>query len=309
MSSSTHYIRSIHTQFTARSTAWAASSPSMPHHPHYTWGPSQNSQTYYLAHSKLHQGAPASYSGGMGYYDAVRRGDWRNVSGSPYTHSRRRPQRLHSTDREYYLSVSKAFNHYPQSPSHALPPSQGRTTPLILPYRKTTFDPFFDEPLETTMTTQSPTTSSTLEPPSSSEKVIPTQAPAEPVVHRNRPPTPIQKPIHTSPAPIQPTVVLPPKDPHPVAAKVSKQCHAQQPEDQNEAATTSSTSSPSTPSPRLSASDAQKERDARARLVAGILLNKIHAVGKPMRRRPCLGAPPREYVKSNLSNSIVPCSA
>ncbi|KIL68440.1 hypothetical protein M378DRAFT_21947 [Amanita muscaria Koide BX008] len=39
-------------------------------------------------------------------------------------------------------------------------------------------------------------------------------------------------------------------------------------------------------------------RDARARLVAGILLNRVH--GKPMRRR-CFSGEPREYVKSRLS--------
>ncbi len=44
-------------------------------------------------------------------------------------------------------------------------------------------------------------------------------------------------------------------------------------------------------------------REARARLVAGILLNRVHAVGRPMRRRYFAGEP-REYVKSRLSSVV-----
>ncbi|RDB19408.1 hypothetical protein Hypma_013540 [Hypsizygus marmoreus] len=44
------------------------------------------------------------------------------------------------------------------------------------------------------------------------------------------------------------------------------------------------------------------DRNARSRLVAGILLNRVHAVGRPMRRR--FGAEPREYVKSGLSRVV-----
>ncbi|KAG5634263.1 hypothetical protein H0H81_002665, partial [Sphagnurus paluster] len=44
------------------------------------------------------------------------------------------------------------------------------------------------------------------------------------------------------------------------------------------------------------------DRNARSRLVAGILLNRVHAVGKPMRRRCTDG--PREYVKSGLSRVV-----
>ncbi|KAF9011087.1 hypothetical protein BDQ17DRAFT_1345451 [Cyathus striatus] len=39
-----------------------------------------------------------------------------------------------------------------------------------------------------------------------------------------------------------------------------------------------------------------KDKDARAKIVAGILLNRVHAVGKPMRRQ--------EYVKSGLSRVV-----
>ncbi|KAK2460713.1 hypothetical protein APHAL10511_007183 [Amanita phalloides] len=50
-------------------------------------------------------------------------------------------------------------------------------------------------------------------------------------------------------------------------------------------------------------SNPSNNREARARLVAGILLNRVHAVGKPMRRRYFAGEP-REYVKSRLSSVI-----
>jgi hypothetical protein len=46
------------------------------------------------------------------------------------------------------------------------------------------------------------------------------------------------------------------------------------------------------------------DREARSRLVAGILLNRVHAVGKPMRRRIGVGAEPRAYVKSGLSSVV-----
>jgi hypothetical protein len=47
------------------------------------------------------------------------------------------------------------------------------------------------------------------------------------------------------------------------------------------------------------------DRNARAKLVAGILLNRIYAVGKPMRRRFCnLGGAQKTYVKSGLSSVV-----
>jgi hypothetical protein len=46
-----------------------------------------------------------------------------------------------------------------------------------------------------------------------------------------------------------------------------------------------------------------RDKDARSRLVAGILLNRVHAVGKPMRgRRP--SSAPKEYVRSGLSRVV-----
>jgi hypothetical protein len=59
---------------------------------------------------------------------------------------------------------------------------------------------------------------------------------------------------------------------------------------------------PRSPSPPVSA-NAAKEREARSKIVAGILLNRVHAVGKPMRRR-SMDAPPRPYVPSGLSTCI-----
>ncbi|KAG6841216.1 hypothetical protein C0991_000662 [Blastosporella zonata] len=46
-----------------------------------------------------------------------------------------------------------------------------------------------------------------------------------------------------------------------------------------------------------------QDRDARSRVVAGMLLNRVHVAGKPMRRR-SFGAGPKVYVKSGLSNVI-----
>ncbi|KAF9447235.1 hypothetical protein P691DRAFT_793662 [Macrolepiota fuliginosa MF-IS2] len=48
--------------------------------------------------------------------------------------------------------------------------------------------------------------------------------------------------------------------------------------------------------------NAVKEREARSKIVAGILLNRVHAVGKPMRRRS--SDQPRPYVPSGLSTCI-----
>ncbi|KAG1819844.1 uncharacterized protein BJ212DRAFT_1224837, partial [Suillus subaureus] len=43
------------------------------------------------------------------------------------------------------------------------------------------------------------------------------------------------------------------------------------------------------------------ERETRCRVVAGILLNRVHAVGKPMRRLPPSTEAPRAYKRSRLS--------
>ncbi|KIK91671.1 hypothetical protein PAXRUDRAFT_830639 [Paxillus rubicundulus Ve08.2h10] len=47
-----------------------------------------------------------------------------------------------------------------------------------------------------------------------------------------------------------------------------------------------------------------QDRDARCRAVAGILLNRVHAVGKPMRRAPPSADAPRTYKRSRLSSMI-----
>ena len=46
------------------------------------------------------------------------------------------------------------------------------------------------------------------------------------------------------------------------------------------------------------------DREARSKLVAGILLHRVHAVGKPMRKVPLTREGPREYVRSGLSVMI-----
>ncbi|KAG0701574.1 hypothetical protein DFH29DRAFT_925963 [Suillus ampliporus] len=46
---------------------------------------------------------------------------------------------------------------------------------------------------------------------------------------------------------------------------------------------------------------AAQERETRCRVVAGILLHRVHAVGKPMRRMPQSAEAPRAYKRSRLS--------
>ncbi|KAG1900089.1 uncharacterized protein F5891DRAFT_1036040 [Suillus fuscotomentosus] len=46
---------------------------------------------------------------------------------------------------------------------------------------------------------------------------------------------------------------------------------------------------------------AAQERETRCKVVAGILLNRVHAVGKPMRRLPPSTEAPRAYKRSRLS--------
>jgi hypothetical protein len=46
------------------------------------------------------------------------------------------------------------------------------------------------------------------------------------------------------------------------------------------------------------------DKEARSKLVAGILLHRVHAVGKPIRRAPMIREGPREYVRSGLSSII-----
>ena len=46
------------------------------------------------------------------------------------------------------------------------------------------------------------------------------------------------------------------------------------------------------------------DRDAKARLVAGILLNRIHAVGRPRRQFSYASEQPKVYVKSGLSSVV-----
>jgi len=48
---------------------------------------------------------------------------------------------------------------------------------------------------------------------------------------------------------------------------------------------------------------AAQDRETRLKVVAGILLNRVHAVGKPMRRLPNLEAP-KTYKRSGLSSMI-----
>ena len=60
---------------------------------------------------------------------------------------------------------------------------------------------------------------------------------------------------------------------------------------------------PAAPTQRRSSPPAT-DRDAKAKLVAGILLNRIHAVGRPRRQFSYASEQPKVYVKSGLSSVI-----
>ncbi|KAH7924068.1 hypothetical protein BV22DRAFT_1196195 [Leucogyrophana mollusca] len=49
---------------------------------------------------------------------------------------------------------------------------------------------------------------------------------------------------------------------------------------------------------------AAQDRETRSKVVAGILLNRVHAVGKPMRRMPPSPESPKQYKRSGLSRMI-----
>jgi len=49
---------------------------------------------------------------------------------------------------------------------------------------------------------------------------------------------------------------------------------------------------------------AATDKDARSKLVAGILLNRVHASAKPIRRRSEAGGKPKTYVRSGLSRTL-----
>ncbi|EDR10707.1 uncharacterized protein LACBIDRAFT_293251 [Laccaria bicolor S238N-H82] len=60
---------------------------------------------------------------------------------------------------------------------------------------------------------------------------------------------------------------------------------------------------PAAPTQRRS-SPPVTDRDAKAKLVAGILLNRIHAVGRPRRQFSYASEQPKVYVKSGLSSVV-----
>lgn len=73
------------------------------------------------------------------------------------------------------------------------------------------------------------------------------------------------------------------------------------------------TPSPPAPTPAPAPTQQQQNRflydkDAKAKLVAGILLNRVHAVGKPRRRVPSPVGGKKPYVPSGLSQ-VVACAA
>ena len=227
MAAPAHYIRTIHTSFTAAhpSGAWANAASNTarshsnvlltvnnnPHHPYHQY---QQAQAQLQVQHK--------YPPGLGL-----------PSGSGGRRRARNP---------------------PSSSSYA---SQPRP-----PYK---FDPFADEPLYT-----SPS------PPPSSQPFSATHS----VLYNT--------PAHTPPSSSHPLLYSTPSRPYTIQIPPAGPTEVIR--------ATSSTSR----FYELSAAD----KEAKAKLVAGILLNRVHAVGKPMRRRPSVDDQPRAYVKSGLSRVV-----
>lgn len=228
MAAPAHYIRTIHTSFTAAhpSGAWAnaASNTARSHsnvlltvnnNPHHPYHQHQQAQAQLQVQHK--------YPPGLGH-----------PSGSG---GRRRARN-------------------PPSPSSFA--SQPRP-----PYK---FDPFADEPLYTTSPSPPPSSS-----PFSAAHSVLYNTPAQ------TPPSSSHPLLYSTPS--RPyTIQIPPAGPTEVIRATSSTSRFYE----------------------FSAAD----KEAKAKLVAGILLNRVHAVGKPMRRRPSVGEQPRAYVKSGLSRVV-----
>ncbi|KAF5387164.1 hypothetical protein D9615_002099 [Tricholomella constricta] len=220
-----HYIRTIHTDFTSRSPV-----------PSSSWSSSRYAGTSASAHANLlHNlgGIIDKYPPGLGH------NEWRALS-SPSTGASPSPY----TRRRSGVSVRAPHS----APARRTPPPP-RVQPASTTYIK--FDPFSDDfsldldPLPSRRRL------------SSLQSTASTAAATDPVLYR----TP--RTIHIPPA----------------AAEVAPG-----------------------PPPLQQQPQTQLDRNARSRLIAGILLNRVHAVGKPMRRRS--GDVPREYIKSGLSRVV-----
>ena len=275
MAAPAHYIRTIHTSFTAAhphsSTAWAnAASVRSQHqylHPFTSSINSHNSQIYqqhlqqqHNHHHHHHHHQHQQHQQQLHYLQSKR-------STTSTTGTSPAPSPAGAGGRRRAGSIRMA----PSSPSSP-PPSYVR------------FDPFADEPLS-----------------------APPSFPLSPSSHANR-----ISSYNRHDYPQTPTSPSPPITIHiPAAAptEVKRYSGSQGRRITNFGSSTSggaggggngstflggSTIPSSTAPPALNPS----------KIVAGILLNRVHAVGKPMRRRLPLLSGPKQYVKSGLSSVV-----
>lgn len=225
MSTPTHYIRTIHTSFTAANAASSYSYSSSP------WAPT----SYSARASSSHHASPLlggfasnKYPPGLGLGDWSGSGSTKRAAGSSPTPA---PSGYNARKRPGVRMPSHTYTSRRPPP----PPPAPRTQPASLTYK---FDPFSDE-----------------------------AAPLPYAPPRTRP---------ASLASAAGAASAPPYTIHIPAATAADL---------------------GAPAPRI-------DPDARSKLVAGILLNRVHAVGRPMRRRLSGSGEPREYVKSGLSRVV-----
>ena len=259
MAAPAHYIRTIHTSFTAThphsSTAWANAAAVRSQHQYLPFSTSLNSHNSQLYQQHLQQ-----------------------QHNSQYHHHEQ--QQLHYVHpRKSTISITAG------SPTPNPAGTRGRRragsirTPSPSPYVK--FDPFADEP---------PTAPSSPLAPSSQVNRI--SYPRNNTYNTNN-----KRDYHPPPS-------LPLTIHIPAAAPTEIKRYSTSPTRliTNSTSTDSGGGStflggstiPSTVVPTLNPS----------KLVAGILLNRVHAVGKPMRRRLPVLSGPKQYVKSGLSSVV-----
>ncbi|KAH9483445.1 hypothetical protein JR316_0002913 [Psilocybe cubensis] len=304
-----HYIRTIHSSFSAahpHSAAWAATSassqylnqfnhnhnspanhnniisqPPRPHHHHhqsqhggYTSISTHNTHMYtHHLRDLTHGGAPV-----VGAGSAHRQQP--QLQGGQHAHASYAPNGPRKPSADAQRSGSRR-----RSVSIRMPPT----------YK---FDPFADEPVSAGAA--APASDSLNDAVSVSEQQQPTHThtPAAPYtihippaaasdIQMYTPPRPRPRPISTTLSPRAPSFT-------PAAGAVTPARSTSPTPNPQRSATPTPTPLPRAPPPNLS------------KVVASILLNRVHAVGKPMRRRMAMHTQGqgRDYVKSCLSSVV-----
>lgn len=260
-----HYIRTIHTSFTAAhphsSSAWATHA-------------SASSMSRVHTHSNILQTMSINYTN------------------SPPT-SKYPPGLGAPMGRKRSASIRVA------PPAYAQPRIQ-----------RVKFDPFAEE--------------SESSPPSTTTTLVTTSSVLYNSAYHQHQPHPTARSSTTRPASMPYTIQIPPAAPADIQRHHQQQQQYRQQQQQQQgvrikqqqatpqpvqrvptpvvAVTTAPAPAAAFPRPQNTITTANREREARSKIVAGILLNRVHAVGKPMRRR--VTEQPRAYVPSGLSTCI-----